>query len=281
MRKTALPGTLLLIAPGTAMGEFRLNTQHIERDLTLIIFAIATLTIFYIVRHASGLRVRPLGRRSTDLQKLELTRPEFTTDSITPKLNPRMMWETVSIESHATNPPQGAQFWRVSLFSASQWQQDPCFEEAFAGYFSFAMTPSEADRVITPIMRKIYARYKHQFEVSSPITILYSDCQEETLTWLPSEAALRATIFRFLDECLTVSNLYHMEPTLTISRGTIFWIAVTWNETLDIGFARRIIEANRDAVLVEEDDSVGLRLNFSLPRSAILQRRMDTERRSA
>ncbi len=239
-----------------------------ERDLMLLLAAVVALILFNLLRsQTEGVRIRPIGRRLTDLAKL---RPRITVDN---DANNDVIpfaysdWEPVKQEQFWIYVPENISHWRISIFSISRLNVGERYEAGTDGLYLFARDKSEIDRIISPLQRKIVSRYRSQFSSVSVMHLTAPTNEKEAYTWLPSDAAIWNAIIGFLDECLAISDSLDCDLQLTICRGLCFWVEVEWPSPAAADWIHRVQAENPELEITEEEGSLGLRLHISFPRT--------------
>jgi hypothetical protein len=233
-----------------------------ERDILLFLVSIAALLLFKTLRHhTSGVRTRPVGRRSADLWHKRL-KSTFATaaEEKSHSILHTSSWESTKIESWKCVTADKPALWWISIFSARRIVELHRFSSDANGLYLFSRTISERERYISPLQRKLISRYRTQFSSVKTIITANASNNTQTWTWLPNEAAIWNVILGFLDECLTISDSIDCEPALNIGRGDEFWLEVSWPNIEATNWVREIGLENPEIELVEAEDSIGLRL---------------------
>lgn len=273
--------TLLILIPSYGQASIDINAPRLERDLMVLLAAVSTFVLLLLLHPRKGaLRARPIGRRASDLAKL------IDPTSLRNWLSARrkvmaISWEPVEIDSYTCNLKTPVR-WRISLYATARLAvPSRRFDEYNEDLFHFAEDHAEAEMVVAPILRKIYARYREQFEIRTPIQVFCTEVNEESVTWLRNETDIRSLVFTFLDECLMMSRIWDASPSLAVCRGSNFSLTVMWPRSNDIDWINRVYYAHPELELIENEETIGLRLHLAFPRNAIPSRtRPLAERRS-
>jgi hypothetical protein len=264
------PLTLFHTSQALAEPSIQAGRAFFERDLMLLGVAIVTLLIFNMLRsHADEVRVRPIGRRITDLAKL---RPRIMVDnSANNDVIPFAYtdWEPVCQDHFWVYVPEKLSHWRISAFSVARLNAGERYESTKEGLFLFARDKNEIERIISPLQRKIVSRYRSQFSSVAVMHLTPPTHEKESYTWLPSDVATWNAIIGFLDECLAISDSLNCDPQLTICRGLCFWIEVEWPSHIAANWIHRIQAENPELEVTAEEGSMGLRLHIAFPQSLI------------
>lgn len=191
-----------------------------SRDILLVALAVFFIVGFLSVKNPARVRLRPVGRRVSDLA-----------ERAAHKAGPPhiFLWRNGKAATwRGPAPQENTPRWRITLLSIAPVGPGGEFGGAGMATFPFAASREESERIIAPIIRKIFGRYRHEFEHRSPIAVVATTAEECTLTWVQHEAAIRSAVFGFLEECLEISNNANCRPCLEIGRGPVFFLTVSW-----------------------------------------------------
>lgn len=213
-------GILPLVVACPALATFKLDPVNARRDLILVLVAGLVALAFLSVRRPSKVRIRPVGRRVADLPN---TSDSFADSGLTPAF-----WRVVRIERWCVETRFPLWIWKITLQRVSLVGLDRMRRLTRLPLFHFAESPEESESHIAPIVRKIFQRYRHEFEHRSPIAITQTQAATTTMTWIQHEAAIRSAVFGFLDECIEIAKVCNSRPSLEITRGPVFVVTVSW-----------------------------------------------------
>lgn len=244
----------------------RIHQIYFERDLMLLFCAVGALLIFnYIRGQSEGVRIRPIGRRITNIAKLgaRFTVEQNSEKEIIPFAH--YNWEPVEQSHYWCTFPEPAPRWKISIFNIQRVKKLERYQQSGNDHFLFARSKDESERVISPLQRKLVSRYRSQFSSISVLHLSPESAPKLSLTWLPSDLAVWNALVGFLDECLSISDSLECDPSLTICRGTHFWVEVSWPESLAAEWIQRIGLENPELELISREEFVGLRLHIAFP----------------
>lgn len=119
--------------------------------------------------------------------------------------------------------------WEINLFTIRMIKKDKSFS-SFAGFpwYEFSKSQSTTEKIMSPILRKIFLKYKTKFEKIHPIQVVR--VPKETIhfyTWLQNETHTHSAIFNFLDETLNIALEAKVYPSLSI-----YWDDVIYFEVI-------------------------------------------------
>lgn len=151
--------------------------------------------------------------------------------------------------------------WRISLFAASLKENKAILRRAKGGrLFEFCSEPSRADKVISPIIRKVVSKYREKFDKQVSVVLSRKEQTAALLTWLASEAHIYNTIFAFLDECLILSKVSEVRPSLHLGWSNAFVVSVTWPWSPALLELGQTLENNPELTFEVDEESITLNL---------------------
>lgn len=118
--------------------------------------------------------------------------------------------------------------WEIQIFSIRMNQKRKIFS-SFAGFpwYEFSKSQSTTEKILSPILRKIFLKYKKKFEKIQPIHILRVPRESvHFYTWLQNETHTHTAIFHFLDEALLLAQEALVYPSLSIVWDDVIFIEV-------------------------------------------------------
>lgn len=118
--------------------------------------------------------------------------------------------------------------WEINMFSIHMIKKDKSFS-TFAGFpwYEFSKSQSTTESIMSPILRKIFLRYREKFEKVHPIHVVR--VPKETVhfyTWLQNETHTHTAVFNFLDEALKIALEAGIYPSLSIIWDDVIYVEV-------------------------------------------------------
>ena len=116
------------------------------------------------------------------------------------------------------------------MFTIRMIKKDKSFS-SFAGFpwFEFSKSQSATEKIMSPILRKIFIKYRSKFEKVLPIQVVR--VPKETVhfyTWLHNETQTHTAIFNFLEEVLIISSEAKSYPNLSIIWDDVIYVEATF-----------------------------------------------------
>lgn len=120
--------------------------------------------------------------------------------------------------------------WEINLFSIRMIQKDKSFS-SFAGFpwYEFSKSQATTEKIMSPILRKIYSKYRSKFEKVHPINVVRVPKDSvHFYTWLQNETHTHTAVFSFLDETLIMSQEAKIYPSLSIVWDDVIFVEVVF-----------------------------------------------------
>ncbi|APJ03078.1 hypothetical protein [Silvanigrella aquatica] len=118
--------------------------------------------------------------------------------------------------------------WEINMFSMRMMKKDKAFS-SFAGFpwFEFSKSQSTTEKIMSPILRKIFLKYRSKFEKVQPIHVVRVPKESvHFYTWLQNETHTHTAVFNFLDEALIIASEAKIYPTLSIVWDDVIFVEV-------------------------------------------------------
>jgi len=241
------------------------------REIGLIVLAFVVLVFVAVLRTNQnlGVRVNPVGRRRTDLfAKVERNRP-----------GKKISDYSCQNFSYFSFPAKGicGNRWYTSLSTTKL-----VFHSQKPHDFLCASNSIELESKISSIVKKIYNMHRRDFESRSPIVIVTTKEDEPSYTWMKHDSHWRTLSLQFLAECLEISSVLDLYPSLEIGKGSQFYLCVYWN-----------VEAKRELEKIFEhkfhdhlswivrSDLIGLKLTIAQSLSQMKNNALEIEKKEA
>ncbi len=156
--------------------------------------------------------------------------------------------------------------WALTLFGARRLAGILRFSQTQDRLFSLSATPAQADKIISPIIRKVVSKYRDKFNRQISVLLSRRDQKDSLLTWLSNESQIYNVIYRFLDECLIVSQVSGSMPMVAMEWNDCFKVTVHWTQSDDTLHPLENMATNNPEISFEADEegvSLTLWLAFS------------------
>ncbi|KAB8029797.1 hypothetical protein [Fluviispira multicolorata] len=194
-----------------------LEQDILVRDVILVFAAIIGAAFLLILNlRESGIRFKVFGENQ-HLDKSDLHAYDETHYSVTD-------WQSISVESYIIHFEEPHTVWQINMFTISMNQREKIFSR-FSGFpwHEFSKSQSSTEKIMAPILRKIFLKYKSKFEKIHPIHVLRVPRESiHFYTWLQNETHTHSAIFNFLEESLYLSKQAEIFPSLS----------VVWDDTI-------------------------------------------------
>ncbi|WGL59084.1 hypothetical protein QEJ31_11190 [Pigmentibacter sp. JX0631] len=199
-----------------------LDQDVLIRDVLLFIAALIGLVYILIVHFKeSRFHFKYLGKLNKDNNDYDFSKLEW-------------FGQFASFYSLTFDEPHV--IWEINMFSIRMIKKDKKFS-SFAGFswFEFSKSQSTTEKIMAPILRKIFLKYRLKFEKIHPIKVVRVPKDSVHLyTWLQNETHTTTAIFNFLDEALYISSESKVYPSLTIVWDDIISIEVILPNSVNI-----------------------------------------------
>ena len=156
--------------------------------------------------------------------------------------------------------------WALTLFGARRLSGILRFSQTQDRLFSLSATPAQADKIISPIIRKVVSKYRDKFNRQISVLLSRRDQKDSLLTWLSNESQIYNVIYRFLDECLIVSQVSGNMPMVAMEWNDCFKVTVHWTQSDETLHPLENMATNNPEISFEADEegvSLTLWLAFS------------------
>ena len=193
--------------------------QSIEQDVLfrdiLLAFAalIGLLYVLIINIKESRVRFRAFNKIIVDKIQYDLSKSE---------------WQGEFFKNYPLTFDEPHVIWEINMFTIRMIRKDKSFS-TFAGFpwYEFSKSQSTTEKIMSPIVRKIYLKYRSKFEKVHPIHVVR--VPKETVhfyTWLQNETHTHTAVFNFLDEALIIASEAKIYPSLSIIWDDVIYIEV-------------------------------------------------------
>lgn len=183
--------------------------QSIEQDVLfrdiLLAFAalIGLLYVLIINFKESRVHFRAFHNSISDKKKYDLSKSE---------------WQGEFLKNYSLSFDEPHVIWEINMFTIRMIKKDKSFS-TFSGFpwYEFSKSQSTTEKIMSPILRKIFLKYRSKFEKVNPIHVLR--VPKETVhfyTWLQNETHTHTAVFNFLDEALIMAGEAKIYPSLSI-----------------------------------------------------------------
>lgn len=116
--------------------------------------------------------------------------------------------------------------WDIGLFHCHRIVKEKDFYfGSHIPWFEFSKTGHHVETIMSPIFRKIFGKYKGQFERMNFVRKSFGE-PIELYTWLRNETHIRSAVFAFLDEVLKRCHEQGAIPRLTINMEEIVTLEI-------------------------------------------------------
>ncbi|BBH53827.1 hypothetical protein [Fluviispira sanaruensis] len=196
-----------------------LEQDILVRDMILLFAAIiGALFLLILNLRESGIRFKTFSEKTT-LNKTNL-------HSFDDRQYAETDWQGLSVSYYKIQFEEQHTIWQINMFSITMNQREKIFS-SFSGFpwYEFSKSQSSTEKIMAPILRKIFLKYKDKFEKTHPIHVLR--VPRDTIhfyTWLHNETHTHSAIFNFLDESLYLARQAEVFPSLSI----------VWDDTIFI-----------------------------------------------
>lgn len=136
-------------------------------------------------------------------------------------------WHGQWCDAHFTQRLQEPKaIWQIGVFHCQRIEKERDFSFGMQiPWFEFSKTGLPVESIMSPIFRKIFAKYKSKFERVNFVRKSFGK-PIELYTWLRNETHIRTAVFAFLDEVLRLCEQYGLSPRLTITMEEIVTLEV-------------------------------------------------------
>jgi hypothetical protein len=205
--------------------------EYFFKDFFIIFSAIFGLIILVAVQlKNSGFRFRPLGRRQSDLSRFE----KFNLQKH--KLRFDINWSYSAFGFGIRLEEQHA-IWQISVFTMKKINEKMPMHKIHGNFwYNFAKSKKETEKIMSPILRKLFNKYKDKLDSDKSIQLVNKDLRDYQLySWLKNETHVHTAIYSFLDECIYIAGQFNLRPFLTIylSNQVYLEISIPKNELLE------------------------------------------------
>jgi hypothetical protein len=184
------------------------------RDILLIFAALIGLLYVLIINFKeSRVRFRAFHNSISNNKLYDLSKSE---------------WHGEFLKNYPLTFDETHVIWEINMFTIRMIKKDKSFS-SFAGFpwYEFSKSQSTTEKIMSPILRKIFLKYKSKFEKVHPIQVVR--VPKETIhfyTWLQNETHTHTAVFNFLDEALLMALESKIYPSLSIIWDDVIYIEV-------------------------------------------------------
>jgi hypothetical protein len=193
--------------------------QSIEQDVLfrdiLLAFAalIGLLYVLIINLKESRVRFRAFNTTIVNRIRYDLSKSE---------------WQGEFLKNYPLSFDETHIIWEINMFTIRMIKKDKSFA-TFSGFpwYEFSKSQSTTEKIMSPIVRKIYSKYRSKFEKVHPIHV--ERVPKETVhfyTWLQNETHTHTAVFNFLDEALIIASEAKIYPSLSIIWDDVIYVEV-------------------------------------------------------
>lgn len=225
-----------------------LDQDVLFRDVLLFIAALIGLLYILILNiKESRIRFRSFNKPDAENKKYDLSKLE---------------WYGEFSKFYSLTFEEPHFIWEINMFSIRMIKKDKKFS-SFSGFswYEFSKSQANTEKIMSPILRKVFLKYRTKFEKVHPIHVLR--VPKETVhfyTWLQNETHTNTAIFNFLDEALYIASEAKVYPSLSIIWDDIIYVEVSFPNNLLIKNIEKEFEKTFGAECINKGANVHLRL---------------------
>lgn len=197
------------------MGAFQMGSFEQEAFLRDILLSFAALIglLYILVINLKDYWVRPgvFSKKNKDKSQFDPSKTDWKGDNLT---------------SFKLNFDEPHTIWEINLFSMRMIHKEKLFS-TFKGFpwFEFSKSQVATEKIMSPILRKIFMKYRSKFEKVHPIHVTRVSRESIHLyTWLQNETHTNTAVFNFLDEALLIASEAKIYPSLSIIWDDVIFI---------------------------------------------------------
>ncbi len=218
------------------------------RDVLLFIAALIGLLYILIINiKESRIRFRSFNKSNSEKTKYDLSKLE---------------WYGEFSKFYSLTFEEPHFIWEINMFSIRMIKKDKKFS-SYSGFswFEFSKSQANTEKIMAPILRKVFLKYRTKFEKVHPIHVLR--VPKETVhfyTWLQNENHTNSAIFNFLDEALYIASEAKVYPSLSIIWDDVIYVEVTLPNNILI----KNLEKEFDSIFGAECTNLGTNVHLRL-----------------
>jgi hypothetical protein len=241
----------------------------VGREILLVLGGALSLAVYMLVAHPDRRRQARARAPREELPEHLRVLYSFADD-----------WNGETTRAWAGRWPDGeARVWDVTLFGARALDGLRAVELGNARYFELGPDARACERVLSPLARKLLARFRGEFERSRPVAVARPRAVREGawVTWLSSERHIHHVCHWFLDEMVKVARDARVTPSLLVDWDEGFALCVRMPFARELSALEGLAHDSPGLEVAFSAEEVVVKLSVACARSRLTDARVRSE----